>query len=158
METVRHTFEPVFDTNSQILIVGTMPSVLSRRNEFYYGNPQNRFYDVLSGLFRCNKPEEIGDKKKMLLEHGVALYDVLSECSIKGSADSSIKNAKPNDFSKIFKTADIKCVFANGKTAYRYYTKLIGGAVCLPSTSPANASWSVGRLMDAWKVILEYIK
>lgn len=157
METVRHTFAPVADERSQILIVGTMPSVLSRQNAFYYGNPRNRFYDVLAALLDWEKPGSIPEKRRMLLENKIAVYDVLEECTITGSADSTIQDAKPHDFSIIFDKADIKRVFANGKTAHHYYTKFIGDAVCLPSTSPANAAWGLERLKDAWAAILEYL-
>lgn len=154
---VRHTFEPVYNAESCILIVGTMPSVLSRQQNFYYANPRNRFYDVLSALYGCAKPETIEQKIAMLLSHKTAVYDVLESCDIKGSADTSIKNARVNDFSDIFKAATIKCVFANGKTAYQYYSKYVGEAVCLPSTSPANAAWGLQRLIKAWSAILKYI-
>lgn len=158
MEKVIHTFEPVYDANSKILIVGTMASVLSRKDGFYYGNPKNRFYAVLSALLGVEKPGTIEQKKAMLLKQRIALYDVLSECEIKGSADASIKNAKPNDLMPIFKTADVKCVFANGKTAYKYYKKFFDeDIVCLPSTSPANAAYGMERLMEEWAAILDYI-
>ncbi len=154
---MEHGFEPVYDERSQILIVGTMPSVLSRRQNFYYGNPQNRFYDVLSGLLGCPKPQTVEEKISMLLYSGIAVYDVLKCCDISGSADSSIKNAEVNDFSPIFETADIKRVFANGRTAYKYYSRFVGEAVCLPSTSPANAAFGMDRLMDEWNVILDFL-
>lgn len=157
MTIVEHTFEPVFDSKSRILIVGTIPSVKSRKYGFYYGNPRNRFYDVLSYIFNISKPESINDKKHFLLSHKIALYDVLSECRIKGSADSTIKDAQVNDFTDIFKRADIKKVFANGRTAYKYYSAYIGDCEYLPSTSPANASWGIKRLITAWSVILNYL-
>ncbi|MGI6153135.1 MAG: DNA-deoxyinosine glycosylase [Christensenellaceae bacterium] len=156
MEKVIHTFEPVFDARSKILIVGTMPSVLSRQEQFYYGNPRNRFYDVLSALFKHKKPASAGEKKAFLLKHNIALYDVLAECEIKGSMDASIKNARPNDFSGIFAAAAIKRVYANGNTAYKYYKRFIGEDVtCLPSTSPANAAYSLERLIGEWAQILD---
>ncbi len=158
MERVVHGFEPVYDEHSKILIVGTMPSVLSRKQSFYYGNPQNRFYGVLSRLLGCKKPETVEEKIHMLLSHGIAVYDVLKSCDIAGSADSSIKNARPNDFSPIFDTADIKRVFANGQTAYKYYIRFVGEAEVLPSTSPANAAFGMDRLIDAWAGILQFIK
>lgn len=158
MSFVEHTFEPVFDKNSKILIVGTIPSVLSRKYGFYYGNPRNRFYDVLSTLFNSSKPDTIESKKNFLLLNKIGVYDVLSSCDIEGSADSSIKDAKPNDFNTIFNNSGIKRVFANGRTAYIYYNKYIGECEYLPSTSPANASWNFERLISAWSVILRYLQ
>ena len=157
MERVEHTFAPVYNSASRILIVGTMPSVQSRQHGFYYGNPRNRFYDVLCTLLGAEKPETVEQKRDLLLDCRIAVYDVLHSCEIHGSSDASIKDAVPNDFSPIFNAAHIKCVFANGKTAYRYYTGYIGKAVALPSTSPANAAWDLKRLADAWAVILEYL-
>lgn len=156
MERVQHTFEPVYNSESRILIVGTMPSVQSRRQQFYYGNPRNRFYDVIAALLQCEKPQTIEQKKAMLLQGRIALYDVLESCDIKGSADSSIKNAKPHDFSPIFDTADIRSVYANGRAAYQYYQRFIGKDITpLPSTSPANASFSLPRLIAEWSVIVK---
>lgn len=156
---VRHTFEPVYDKTARVLIVGSMPSVLSREGGFYYGNPRNRFYDVMSAVLGCEKPHTVEAKKRMLLQNRIALYDVLRECEISGSADSSIKNAQPNDFSPIFKAAGIRRVFANGKAAYGYYRKYIGGDIaCLPSTSPANAAYGIEKLVKEWSQILEYLR
>lgn len=157
MAVVEHTFEPVFDKNSKILIVGTIPSEMSRKNGFYYGNPNNRFYGVLSTLLKCAKPNSNIDKKQFLLSNGIAVYDVLKLCEIKGSADSTISDASPNDFSPIFENANIKKVFANGRAAYKYYNYYIGDCEYLPSTSPANASWTMERLIEAWSVILQYL-
>ncbi len=162
-QQVIHTLEPVYDSDSRILILGTLPSVKSRETGFYYGNPRNRFYEVLSRLLKCNTPQTIAQKKEMLLAHGIALFDVLHSCDIRGSADSSIKNPVPNDFSGIFKTAQISMVFANGKKAYELYQKycfMTTGRECipLPSTSPANAAASMPRLLEAWKQILAFVK
>ncbi|MDL2236813.1 DNA-deoxyinosine glycosylase [Christensenellaceae bacterium OttesenSCG-928-K19] len=159
MERVCHTFPPVYDSGSRILIVGTMPSVQSRSEGFYYGNPRNRFYEVLATLLGSRMPRTVEEKKEMLHLHHIAVYDVLKSCDIHGSADSSIRNAQPNDFSPIFKKAKIAQVFANGKTAYAYYRKYISRDVlCLPSTSPANASFSLQKLQDHWSVILGHLK
>jgi hypoxanthine-DNA glycosylase len=132
-----------------------MPSAESRRQGFYYGSPRNRFFAVVAALLGRAVPKTADEKRAMLLGGGIALYDVLKSCDIRGSSDTSIRNAEPNDFSAIFREADIKQVFANGKTAHGYYVKYIGRAVCLPSTSPANAAWSRERLAKAWAVILE---
>ncbi len=158
MQTVTHGFIPIYNDYSKIIILGSMPSVGSRKVNFYYGNPNNRFYDVLSILFECEKPKTTEQKTKMLIENGIALFDVLSQCEIKGSSDSSIKNAKPNDLSPIFKAANIQKVFANGKTAYMYYKKFFDDdIICLPSTSPANAAYSLDKLVDAWAIIRQYV-
>ena len=153
-----HPFPPLYDENSQILILGSFPSVKSREAMFFYGHPQNRFWKVASRIFGAPVPETIDEKKKFLLSNKIALWDVIASCEIKGSSDSSIKNAVPNDLSEIFKKADIKHIFVNGKTAEKYYNKYtkdtVGKtAVCLPSTSPANAAWTVERLVKAWEII-----
>ena len=153
-----HPFPPLYDENSQILILGSFPSVKSREAMFFYGHPQNRFWKVTSRIFGAPVPETIDEKKKFLLSNKIALWDVIASCEIKGSSDSSIKNAVPNDLSEIFKKADIKHIFVNGKTAEKYYNKYtkdtVGkAAVCLPSTSPANAAWTVERLVKAWEII-----
>ena len=153
-----HPFPPLYDENSQILILGSFPSVKSREAMFFYGHPQNRFWKVTSQIFGAPVPETIDEKKKFLLSNKIALWDVIASCEIKGSSDSSIKNVVPNDLSEIFKKADIKHIFVNGKTAEKYYNKYtkdtVGkAAVCLPSTSPANAAWMVERLAKAWEII-----
>lgn len=153
-----HPIEPIYDQNSNILILGSFPSVKSREQLFFYGHPQNRFWKVTSAVFACSEPKTIEEKRSFLLSHGIALWDVIASCDIEGSADSSIKNVVPNDLSRILNTADIKKIFVNGKTAWKYYERYIREtvqreAVCLPSTSPANASWSEKRLIHAWSVI-----
>jgi len=158
-----HPIEPVYNGESKILILGSFPSVKSREVGFFYGHPQNRFWAVLSELFAEQKPETIGEKKDFLERHGIALWDVIASCDITGSSDSSIKNAVPNDISPILNRADIKAIFANGKTAQRLYNKYIlkktnRPALLLPSTSPANAAWSKKRLIDEWSSILDYTK
>ena len=156
-----HPFPPLYDENSQILILGSFPSVKSREAMFFYGHPQNRFWKVTSQIFGAPVPKTIDEKKKFLLSNKIALWDVIASCEIKGSSDSSIKNVVPNDLSEIFKKADIKHIFVNGKTAEKYYNKYtkdtVGkAAVCLPSTSPANAAWTVERLAKAWEIIKEF--
>ena len=150
-----HTIAPVYDANSKILILGSFPSVKSRETEFFYGHPQNRFWRVIAAVCKCDVPGTIEEKKKMLLENHIALWDVIESCDIEGSSDSSIRNVKANDFSRIFAAADIERVFANGGTAYNLYRKYTGDDIeRLPSTSPANAAWNMKRLVDAWQVIL----
>ena len=160
---VRHTFEPVFDERSRILILGSFPSVKSRENQFYYGHPQNRFWKTLAGVLDVPVPDTIAEKKAFLLSHRIALWDVIASCSIEGSSDSSIRDVVPNDLSVILSTADIRAIFCNGKTSWNYYRKYqeaVTGipAVSLPSTSPANAAWSLEKLKGAWNVILPYIR
>lgn len=155
---VSHDFEPVFDENSKVLILGTFPSVKSRENQFYYGHPQNRFWKVIAGLTESEVPQTIEEKKKLLLEHGIAIWDVIESCDIIGSSDSSIKNVEPTELRKILDASNIKQIYANGSKAGQLYKKyqlpLTGmEAVVLPSTSPANAAWSLERLCEAWRKI-----
>lgn len=156
--TVSHPFEPVWDTQSRILILGSFPSVLSRKNHFYYGNPQNRFWRVLATLYQCPIPQTVSEKRALLAHTHIALWDVIASCTLHGSSDASIRNAVPNDLSPLLRSAPIHAIFTNGATAdtlYRRYLFAQTGilAVRLPSTSPANAAWSLQRLCDAWQII-----
>lgn len=155
---IKHPIKPLYDENSKILILGSFPSVKSREQMFFYGHPQNRFWRVIAGVFGEEIPQTVEEKSAFVLSHNIALTDVIGSCDIVGSSDSSIKNAKPNDLSVILKNANIEKIFVNGKTAEKYYIKyqkaLTGrDAVCLPSTSPANAAWSLERLIEEWKKI-----
>ncbi len=155
---ISHPFPPLYNKDSKILILGSFPSVKSREQKFFYGHPQNRFWKVVSAVFECIEPETVEQKKVFLLENKIALWDVIASCEITGSSDSSIKDVKVNDLSRILKEADIKQIFVNGRTAEKYFEKYTKAnikrdAICLPSTSPANAAWSVERLVDAWKII-----
>ncbi len=155
---IEHPFPPLYDEHSKILILGSFPSVKSREQRFFYGHPQNRFWRVMAAVFGAAVPETIEEKKQFLLENGIALWDVIAACEIQGSADSTIGQVVPNDLSPILKTAQIARVFTNGKTAdryYRRYTERNTGipAVCLPSTSPANAAWGTERLISAWQAV-----
>ena len=159
-EHIVHSFEPVYDKDSEILILGTLPSVKSRENNFYYGHKQNRFWKVLATLLKEPVPETIEEKKAMLLAHRVALWDVIQSCDIKGSSDSSIKNVQPTDIGMILEKTNVTQIYANGNKAgqlYKRYQFPVTGieATMLPSTSPANAAWSFDRLCEAWRVILE---
>lgn len=153
-ESHAHPFAPVWDENCRVLILGSFPSVKSRENAFYYGHPQNRFWKVLAQVFEENVPVTIEEKKTLLLQHHIALWDVIAHCDIMGSGDSSIKNAATNNLQEIFEKADIQCVLLNGQTAgklYQKYQKTEGiPFAILPSTSPANAAWSLQKLTDAW--------
>lgn len=153
-----HPFPPLFDSNSKILILGSFPSVKSREQLFFYGHPQNRFWKVIASVFNQPMPETISQKKDFLLKNGIALWDVIGACDIEGSADSTIKNVTPNDLSVILQNAPVKQIFVNGKTAFKYYekytkSKINRDAICLPSTSPANAAYSLDKLINCWKII-----
>jgi hypoxanthine-DNA glycosylase len=156
---VIHKITPIFNQYSKILILGSFPSVKSREANFFYHHPQNRFWRLLSMLLKENLPIEVSDKKNMLLKHNIALWDVISSCDIKGSSDSTIKNVIPNDIDTIIIKSNIQKIFINGGAAYNLYYKYCidktnKEAVKLPSTSPANAAYSIDKLFDSWKIIL----
>ena len=162
MTHVIHKIPPVYNKNSQILILGSFPSVKSREGRFFYHHKQNRFWKVLSTIVNDVLPETIDEKKDFWLKNHIAVWDVIASCDIEGSSDSSIKNAVPNDFSDILKAAPIRKIYTNGGTAYKLYHKYcekVTGikAMKLPSTSPANASYSLDRLISEWKVIADQI-
>ena len=153
-----HPIEPVYDEKSRILILGSFPSVKSRETGFFYGHPQNRFWKVLAALYEEPFPEDIPARKALLLRHGIAAWDVIGACEITGSSDASIRNAVPNDLSRILNTARIEQIFVNGRTAEKMYKKFTEPVLgrpcfCLPSTSPANAARSLDQLITAWKII-----
>ena len=159
-ETIIHPIPPVFDGNSEILILGSFPSVKSREYGFFYGHPQNRFWRVVAEVCGEETPVSIDEKKRMLLRNGIAVWDVIHSCEITGSADSSIKNAVPNDIAGIIGKSRINRIFTNGRKAdelYRKYLEKQTGikATCLPSTSPANAARSLAQLTEEWSVILK---
>ena len=162
MEKQLHPLPPVFDTESRILILGSFPSVLSRETGFYYGNPRNRFWKVLSRVFCAPLPQTNGEKKRFLLDHRVALWDVIASCEISGSSDSSIRNAVPNDLSIVLEHSAVRRIYANGSTAARLYNRLLLPithlpASPLPSTSPANASYSLEQLEQRWRDLKQEI-
>ena len=155
---VSHPIPLVYDSHSRILILGSFPSVKSRENGFFYGHSRNRFWKTVSAVIGLPEPKSIEEKKKMLLDSGIALWDVIASCEISASSDSSIKNAVPNDISPILAAADIRRIFVNGKTAEKYYLKYLAEktgmpCICLPSTSAANASFSLEKLIAAWRII-----
>ena len=159
---LNHPFPPLYDENSKVLILGSFPSVKSREQNFFYGHPQNKFWKVVSAVMDTDTPVTIEEKSDFLHENHIALWDVIASCDITGSSDSSIKNVVANDLTDIFKNADIRQIFVNGKTAEKYYNKYIRNtigreAICLPSTSPANAGWSMKKLVEAWAVIKEHL-
>jgi hypoxanthine-DNA glycosylase len=157
---LNHPFEPIFDKNSSILMLGTFPSVQSREYGFYYGHPQNRFWKIIVGITQTDPfPETIAAKKQMLLTHKIALADVLQSCNIKGSNDNSIKNTIPMNLSKILNNSNIDRIYANGEKAYqlamKYFSPNIAQKIYkLPSTSPANAKYSFEKLILEWKKII----
>ncbi len=155
---VQHPIAPIYNAQSRILILGSFPSVRSREMQFFYGHPQNRFWKVCAGVFECETPKTVEEKRRFLLSNGIALWDVIAVCEIEGSADSTIRDVIPNDLSRILECAAIERIYVNGKTALKYYNRYLRQtigreAVCLPSTSPANAAWSVARLTEAWRQI-----
>ena len=162
-ERITHAFDPVFDFESRILILGTMPSPKSRELGFYYSHPRNRFWPVLAKIFGEEIPKTPEEKRNFCLRNKIALWDVLKECDIEGASDSSIKNAVPNDLSVILNSAKIQAIFATGATAAKLYKKFIEPetkipATALPSTSPANAKIKFEELVEEYKIVLEYIK
>ena len=175
---ISHGFDPVFDEHSRILVLGSFPSVLSRANAFYYGNPQNRFWRVIAASTNADVPPNEGEprtdgapatleqsicaKRALLLEQGIALWDVIEECDIKGSSDASIKNVVPAQVERITESARISAVICNGATAGRLYKRYLQWKVglaahVLPSTSPANAAWGTDRLVERWSAELHAI-
>lgn len=135
-------FSPFFNGDSRVLILGSFPSVKSRKVDFYYGNPQNRFWKYLSEFFCQPLPQSVEEKKSFLLAHSVALWDIVTECEIRGSSDATIKNYKVADLSQVLNSAHIRRILINGGTAYNIFLKHYGQIqipfVKLPSTSPAN--------------------
>ncbi len=155
MERVGHGFGPFYDGNSKILILGSFPSVRSREASFYYAHPQNRFWRVLALLFDDDVPETLFEKHCFLHSHGVALWDVVESCEIKGSSDSSIRGVVPTDISQLCREIPIQRIILNGRTAERYFRRFFPDfdvpTSAVPSTSPANAAWSLDMLADAWR-------
>lgn len=158
---VIHEFQPVYNNDSRVLILGSIPSVKSREQRFYYGHPQNRFWKLIAQLCNASVPRTIEEKKLLCFENNIALWDVIESCEITGSSDSSIKNVRMNDLDIIFNECDIRKVFLNGAAAYKYFKsgvyKNAPEAVRLPSTSPANAAYSFDRLLKEWSIIKQYL-
>ena len=157
---LEHPFGPLYSENSRVLILGSFPSVKSREQNFFYGHPQNRFWRVIAAVTGRPVPETIQEKRELILSQNLALWDSIASCEITGSSDASIRNVKVNDLSVILDNCDIQRVYCNGKKSYELYRKYIEKqtgreAICLPSTSPANAQWTLTKLIEAWSVILE---
>lgn len=158
-ERVTHTFEPVYDDASEILILGSMPSVKSREQNFYYGHKQNRFWRVIAAITNSKVPDTIPEKKKLLIDNHIAVWDVVKECEIIGSSDSSIRNVTPNDIAGLLQKTRIRKIAANGGKAKQLYEKYIYEQtgieiILMPSTSPANAACSLEKLCDAYRMLL----
>ena len=163
LETIVHDIPPLYDAESRVLLLGSLPSPKSREAHFFYGHPRNRFWPVLAAVLGEETPETIEQKRAMCRRHHIALWDTIASCEIEGSSDSSIRGVVPNDLTPILRGADIRQIYCNGGTSYQYFRRyqqqLTGReAVKLPSTSPANAAWSAERLTAAWRVILEALK
>lgn len=162
-ELVIHPFEPVCKPDAKILILGSLPSVKSREQMFYYGHPQNRFWKVLAGCLHESVPDTIEQKKHFLIENQLAVWDVIAQCEISGSSDSSIRNARANDIVSLVSNTEIRMVICNGQKAGQLYKKYEANRVnlpyiILPSTSPANAAWNLEKLISAWRpVLLEHL-
>ena len=155
-----HPFGPLYDARSEILILGSLPSVKSREQNFFYGHPQNRFWPLLALLCGEAPPATVAEKKALALRHHIALWDTIYSCDIVGSSDSSIRGVVPTDLRPILEGSAVRRIFCNGRTSGAYYSryqeKTLGlAATVLPSTSPANAAWTMERLAQAWRVILE---
>lgn len=162
-----HPFKPIFDKNSKILILGSFPSVISRKFGFYYTNPQNRFWRVLAAILNADVPKSTDEKIKFLLSHHIAIYDAAISCEIEGSSDAKMGKIVPVNIKPIFKTANITQVYANGGKAYEICKKYLEGEIIkttknevikLPSTSPANAKFSLERLMCEWQVVADTLR
>ena len=158
MDRILHPISPLYNKESKVLVLGSFPSVKSREAQFFYHHPQNRFWKVISTICEETLPVTIEEKRELLLRNHIAVWDVIKSCEITGSADSSIKNVITNDLSEILHSAQINGMIANGNTAYQLYMKYIFpntgiDIIRLPSTSPANASCSVDRLVEEWSLI-----
>ena len=162
-----HPFKPIFDKNSKILILGSFPSVISRKFGFYYTNPRNRFWQVLAGILNADVPKSIDENIKFLLSHHIAIYDAAISCEIEGSSDAKMSKIAPVNLELIFKEANIKQVYANGGKAYEICKKYLEGEIIkatknevikLPSTSPANAKFSLEKLMCEWRVVVDILR
>lgn len=158
-QLIEHSIDPIFDARSRLLMLGTMPSPKSREQGFFYGHPQNRFWKVLAAVFGAPVPKSIPEKRAFLLEHRIALWDVLASCEIAGASDASIRNPKPNDLRRILDRAPIERIFCTGAKAAQLYRRLCEpttGIPCLqlPSTSPANAAMRLDDLIEVYRSAL----
>ena len=162
-----HPFKPIFDKNSKILILGSFPSVVSRKFGFYYTNPQNRFWRVLAAILNAAVPESTDQKIKFILSHHIAIYDAAISCEIEGSSDAKMSKIVPVNLKPIFKEANITRVYANGGKAYEICKKYLEDEIIkatknevikLPSTSPANAKFSLEKLTNQWSMVVRELE
>ena len=162
-----HPFKPIFDKNSKILILGSFPSVVSRKLGFYYANPQNRFWRVLAGILNASVPTSTDEKINFLIASRIAIYDAAISCEIEGSSDAKMSKIIPVNLKPLFKEANIRQVYANGGKAYEICKKYLEGEIIkatknevikLPSTSPANAKFSLEKLAKEWQIIAKNLK
>ena len=162
-----HPFKPIFDKNSKILILGSFPSVISRKFGFYYTNPRNRFWQMLARILNADVPESTDEKIKFLLSHHIAIYDAAISCEIDGSSDAKMSKIVPANLKPLFKEANIKQVYANGGKAYEICKKYLEDEIIkatknevikLPSTSPANARFSLEKLSNEWSMIVRELE
>lgn len=159
-KNIKHTFEPVYDKHSRLLILGTFPSVKSRENHFYYGHPQNRFWKVIANLTNSSVPVTIEEKRTMLLMNHIAIWDVIASCTITGSSDSTIRDVKVNDIKSLLEKTDISAIYGNGAKACELYDRFVRKHTDmeiqrLPSTSPANAAFHLEDLCEKWRLICQ---
>ncbi len=153
-----HPFGPFYSKDSKILILGSFPSPKSRESDFYYGHKENRFWKILSFLFDEKLPLSVLEKKEFLKKNKIALYDAIFSLNIKGASDASIRKAKPTNLSVVLDNSEVRHIFCNGKTAYQYCLKSDTKGLpvtLLPSSSSANASYSLDALIKNWRIILE---
>ena len=156
---VTHEFPALYDRDSRVLLLGSIPSPKSREQGFYYGHPQNRFWKVLAAVLGESVPETIPQKKAMLKKHHIALWDVLESCTIVGASDTSIEDVVPNKISKLVQATHVERIFCTGATAHKLFQKYCAqdagmDAEKLPSTSPANCAVSFEKLVEAYRKIL----
>lgn len=161
-QTIIHPLDPVYNHESKVLILGSFPSVKTRKYGFFYGHPQNRFWPLMEALFEVDLSREIPERKAFLLDHHLAVYDSIYQCDIIGSADASIQNVVPSDLNKIIQESTIQAVFCNGSLSYKTYQKYQAKetgipAQQVPSTSPANARYRLEDLVTAWQKLLDYL-
>ncbi len=158
-ETITHNIPPLYDAQSRVLLLGSLPSPKSREAKFFYGHPQNRFWPVLAAVLQEDLPQTVEQKRDMCLRHHIALWDVIARCDIAGASDASIRNAVPNDIGRLLRESRIERIFATGGKAAELYRRLVEPVtrvpvIQLPSTSPANAAWTLDRLISAYRIIL----
>lgn len=155
-------FAPVVDEGSRVLILGSYPSPKSFEERFYYGHPHNRFWPLMANLLQQNVPQSTTEKEELILQNRLALWDVLESCTIRGASDATITDVVVNDIGSLVEKYSIQAVFCNGGTAYKYYqrycAKLTLAVYSMPSTSPANARFTIEKLIESWRVILPYIE